>query len=148
MPFKAKVIFPPNVLLDPKAVIRVCENTLTGVAQNVKIDFDVTTQTWQDRPKFTIERSPLRRIVATRSDIYRFISRGTRVRYAVMTNPFAPKTRVGYIGSNKGVGGMAFIGIKPLPGIEARKFEETIGKKWQKEMPVILQRAIDAEYEP
>lgn len=146
MAFRAKAIFPKSVLANPKAVVRALENTLTGVAKNVKVDFDVTTQTWNTRPQFTITTSPGKRLVATKSDIFRYVSRGTKVRYAVMTNPFAPKTRTGYIGSNIGKGGMAFIGKKPLPGIKARKFEPTIGRKWQKLMPAILQRAIDSEF--
>ena len=146
MPFKARVIIPKSVLADPRSIARAVENTLTGTAKNVKVDFDVTTQTWKDRPLFTIEASPGKRIVSTRSDIYRFVSRGTRVRYAVMTPDFAPKTRTGYIGSNVGKGGMAFIGKKPLPGIKAREFEPVIGKKWQAYMPKLLQRAIDSEF--
>lgn len=146
MTFKAKVIFPKSVLADPRAVVRAVENTLTGVAKNVKVDFDVTTQTWKDRPAFTVTTTPGKRVVATKSDIYRYVSRGTKVRYAVMSNPFAPKTRTGYIGSNVGKGGLAFVGKKPLPGIKAREFEPTIGRKWQKLMPPILQRAIDAEF--
>ena len=146
MPFKARVIFPKSVLADPAAVVRAVENTLTGTALNVKVDFDVTTQTWKDRPTFTIKASPGKRMVFTKSDIYRFISRGTKIRYAVMSNPFAAKTRTGYIGSNQGTGGMVFVGKKPLPGIKAREFEPTIGRKWQKLMPAILQRAIDSEF--
>jgi len=148
MPFKAKVIFPANILKDPAAVLRVVESTLQAVALNVKVDFDVTTQTWKDRPVFTIAKAPLKRLVATKSDIYRFIARGTRVRYAVMTGDFAAKTRVGHIGSNIGKGGLAFVGKIPLPGIKARKFEEVIGAKWQRLTPPIVQRAVDSEYKP
>lgn len=144
--FKAKVIFPKSVLADPARVLKAVENELEGRAYDVKADFDSTTRTWNDKPTFTITKAPLRRSVFTRSDIYRYISRGTRVRYAVMTADFAAKTRTGYIGSNVGKGGMAFLGKKPLPGIKARQFEETIGKKWQGLMPAILQRAIDAEF--
>lgn len=146
MPVKAKVIFPKSVLADPRKVVRAVENALTGLAYNAKVDFDTTTQTWKDRPTFTIEKSLGKRVVATKSDIYRYISRGTRVRYAVMTPGFAPKTRTGYIGSNKGVGGMAFVGKVPLPGIQAREFEEVIGKKAEKQAPIVVQRAIDAEF--
>lgn len=146
MPVKAKVIFPKSVLADPRAVVRVVENALTALAYNVKVDFDTTTQTWQKRPLFTIEKSPGKRVVATKSDIYRFISRGTRIRYAVMTPDFAPKTRTGYIGSNKGKGGLAFVGKVPLPGIEAREFEEVIGKKAEQAAAVVVQRAIDSEF--
>lgn len=147
MTFKATIIFPKSILADPKAVVRAVENTLTGVAKNVKIDFDVTTQTWKERPLFVITTPRIgRRNVFTKSDIYRFVSRGTRVRYAVMTDGFSAKTTPGVIGSNVGKGGLSFVGKKPLPGIKARKFEPTVGLKWQKLMPAIFQRAIDAEF--
>lgn len=146
MPFKARLIFPKSVLADPRAVVRSIENTLTGAALGVKVDFDVTTQTWKDRPLFVITRQPGKRLVATKSDIYRFISRGTRVRYAVMTGDFAAKTSPGVIGSSAGKGGLAFVGKKPLPGIKARKFEEVIGRKWSRLLPVLAQRAIDSEF--
>lgn len=146
MPVKAKVIFPKSVLADPRKLVRALENKMSDVAYDIKADFDVTTQTWQNRPAFVIQKSPFKRLIYTRSDIYRFVSRGTRVRYAVMTPGFRPKTRVGYLGSNKGAGGLAFVGKVPLPGIQAREFEQVIEKKWQKLAPPILQRAIDAEF--
>lgn len=139
---------PRRLLVDPVRVFRVVENALTGTALAVKVDFDTTTRTWKDRPKFTIQRSKLRRLVSTTDDVYRFVSRGTRVRYAVMSDDFRPKTRVGYLGSNKGRGGMVGFTKRPLPGIQARQFEETVKKKWDKEFPRNVQRAIDAEVAP
>lgn len=137
---------PKSAIPDPKRLIRAVESAMTGTAKAVKVDFDVTTQTWKDRPEFTIEKSPLERRVYTEDDIYRYVSRGTSIRYAHMSDDFAPKTRNGWIGSNKGKGGLAFISKKnPRPGIKAREFEKVIGEKWQKEFPVNLQRAIDAE---
>lgn len=147
MAISMKVIVPRRLLADPKRVIRAVENALTGTAYAVKTDFDTTTRTWKNRPKFTIKRSKLRRLVATDSDIYRYLSRGTRVRYAVMSDGFAPKTRVGYLGSNAGKGGMVGFSRRPLPGIKAREFEQTVHKKWTNEMPKQIQRAIDAEFE-
>lgn len=147
MAISMKVIVPRRLLADPKRVIRAVENALTGTAYAVKADFDTTTRTWKNRPKFAIKRSKLRRLVATDSDIYRYLSRGTRVRYAVMSDGFAPKTRVGYLGSNAGKGGMVGFSRRPLPGIKAREFEQAVHKKWTKEMPKQIQRAIDAEFE-
>lgn len=140
------VIIPKKLLFDTKALARAVENTLTGAAKDVKIDFDVTTRTWKERPKFTIRKQPGMRTISTDSDIYRFVARGTRVRYATMSDDFRPKTRVGWIGSNKGRGGMVFVDKRfPKPGIKARGWEKLIKKKWDKELPVIMQRAIDAE---
>jgi hypothetical protein len=144
----AAVLIPRNNL-DPKRLLRAVENTLTMTAKAVKVDFDTTTRTWKERPEFTIEKAPFERIVGTDSDIYRFVTRGTSIRYATMMPGFSPKTSVRMIGSSGGKGGVAFISKKhPKPGIKAREFEETIGTKWQKEMPAQMQRAIDAELAP
>jgi len=137
---------PRRLLADPVRVFRVVENALTGTALAVKVDFDTTTRTWKNRPKFTIKRSKLRRLVYTNSDIYRFVSRGTRVRYAVMTDNFIAKTQPGVIGSRAGRGGLLAFTKRPLPGIKARRFEPTIKQKWDKEFPRNVQRAIDAEF--
>lgn len=139
---------PRKLLAEPARVIRAVENAMTGTALAIKVDFDTTTRTWKDRPKFVIKKSKLKRTISTDSDIYRFVSRGTRVRYAVMSEDFKPKTRTGFIGSNQGKGGVIGFSKRPLPGIKAREFEPTIQKKWQKEFPVNVQRAIDAEFQP
>lgn len=142
----ARVIIPRRLFADPKRILRAAENALTGAAKGAKRDFDVTTQTWKNRPQFTIESSPGKRIVSTTSDIYRYVTRGTRVRYAVMSPDFMPKTRPGFIGSNMGKGGVVSISkLHPMPGIKARRFEQAIAAKWRKELPVIMQRAIDSE---
>lgn len=143
-----KVLIPRNNL-DPKKLLRAVENTLTMTAKAVKVDFDTTTRTWKDQPEFTIEKAPFQRIVATDSDIYRFVTRGTSIRYATMMPGFAPKTAVRLIGSMAGKGSKAFVSKKhPKPGIKAREFEEAISDKWQKELPEQMQRAIDAELPP
>lgn len=56
---------------------------------------------------------------------------GTRVRYAVMSNPFIPKTRAGQLQSWAGKGKMLFVSKKhPMPGIKARKFSKALKDKW------------------
>ncbi|MCC7208314.1 MAG: hypothetical protein IT323_13485 [Anaerolineae bacterium] len=125
---------------------RAIENTLNGVALDVQVDFGVTVQTWKEKPKFNIKREKYARVISTSSKIYRFVTRGTKVRRALMSPDFRPKTRNRWIGSNKGRGGVVFISKRlKLPGIKAREFEETIQAKWQKQMPKTFQRAIDAE---
>ena len=143
---RLEVILPKKLLFDTKKIARAIENGLDGAAKDVKVDFDVTTQTWKTRPEFKIESQPGERKVFTDNDIYRFITRGTRVRYATMSADFQPKTRPLFIGSNKGRGGVVRISkLHPRPGIKAREYEQTIGEKWRKLLPKILQRAIDAE---
>lgn len=131
--------------LSAKQYLDAVEGALNASAKAVKVDFDVTTQTWNNRPDFTIESKPGERTVATTSKIYGYLNRGTKVRYALMSADFRPKTRTGYIGSNKGRGGMVFINKKrPRPGIEAREFSKTILEKWRKRFPDQVRRALKA----
>jgi hypothetical protein len=141
-----RAIVPTHVALDTAAMLRAIENTLDGVAKDIKIDFDVTTQTWKSRSEFKIDKSEGKRVVSTDDPIYGYLDRGTSVRYATMSDNFSPKTRMGFIGSNAGRGGVVRVSrLHPRPGIEARKFAETIQKKWDVQMKTIFQRAIDAE---
>jgi hypothetical protein len=141
-----EVLLPKEPFLDADAIIRTLTNTMKGLAKDIKVDFDTTTRTWGNEPEFVIEEAGLEFSVYTTDKIYFFLNRGTSVRHAVMSHDFSPKTRSGYIGSNKGEGGVVFVSRKiNLPGIEARKFDEAIITKWQPLVPGLLQRAIDAE---
>lgn len=144
-----KAILLPKNALDPQKLLRAVENALTGTAQSIKVDFDTTTRTWQKRPVFTIQVAPFQRIIGTDDDVYRYVSRGTSIRYALMSGDFAPKTRNRYLGSNVGKGGVVSISKKhPRPGIQAREFEQAVQDKYNKEFPVNVQRAIDAALPP
>jgi len=146
MRLRVQAIIPRELLGNPAAIERAVNNALDASALDIKIDFDVTTQTWRRRPRFFIRREPGQRLIYTENRIYRFVSGGTRVRYATMTPDFKAKTVVRVIASYPGRGGRAFINKrKPRPGIKARKFSEEIIKKWQPRLPTIFQRAIDAE---
>ena len=76
-----------------------------------------------------------------------WISKGTKVRYAVMTKGFKAKTRPKIISSYKGKGQMWYVNPKkPRPGIEARLFDETINermiKKIEDQMKTRIARAL------
>jgi hypothetical protein len=143
MPIQAII---PKRLFSAARMERVVDNYLTMTADAIKIDFDVTTRTWKRRPVFLVRKSKGERTIYTNSDIYKFVSGGTRVRYATMTPGFVAKTRVRYIGSRMGRGGVLFISKRhPRPGIKAREFPEAIIAKWNEEAPRQMQRAIDAE---
>jgi hypothetical protein len=53
-----------------------------------------------------------------------WLSFGTKVRYAQMTDDFQAKTKVGSFFSGAGRGGVDFIGRTPLPGIKARNWDK------------------------
>jgi hypothetical protein len=70
--------------------------------------------------------------VSTDDKVFWWLNDGTQVRYATMTNPFEAKTKVGWLGSQVGVGGKLFVSKKhPRPGIEARKWDEALMEKYQ-----------------
>lgn len=155
--FSASVIVPKGVALNPKAMARAIENTLTAAARSAKVDFDVTTRTWTNRPKFIIVKLAYQRIVGTDSKVYLYVTRGTKRHKIKAKNAraltfrvggFRAKTRPGWIGSNKGAQGKDWRSKREVdhPGSKARNFEKTIGEKWQKELPVLMQKAIDAEF--
>jgi hypothetical protein len=132
--------------LDPKKYEKAISDTLDMLAENVLVDFKVTTRTWSTQPDFVKEKDPGVRRVYTTNLIYKFVSGGTRVRYATMSPGFIAKTKTGVIGSTAGKGGMMFVSRKfPRPGIEARKFDVAIRDKWIKRTPALLQRAIVSE---
>lgn len=151
-----KVILPRKLLNTP-GLVRAIENALTGAAKNVKVDFDVTTRTWKNRPTFTIDREPGKRTVSTDDEIYSYVNDGTRPHIIAPKKPdgvlafgvpSSPKTAVRVIGSSKGSRGSTIVRTpKPVrhPGTDAREFDVTIKDKWDDMLPGILQRAIDSE---
>ena len=66
---------------------------------------------------------------------FRFLDEGTKERWAVMSKPFAAKTRAGQLQSWVGKGGMVWMkskkkGQKPMPGIKPRHFTKALATKW------------------
>lgn len=150
-----KPVMMPNA---DKAYKRAIENAGNMSAAAVKVDFGVTTQTWKTRPEMSIEHTAESYTwkVGTDDKIYRFVSDGTRPhvivprvakRLSFFSKGFRPKTRVGWIGSNKGsqaTRGRVVTTRVNHPGTQARKFEDAIQTKWNDEWPRQLDRAIRA----
>jgi len=112
-------------------------------------DFRKTVRTWNDKPRFrkaiSVGPRSVDILVGTDNDIYRYVNDGTRVRYAVMSRDFIPKTRVRHIGSFRGRGGMVFINKNhPMPGIVGRHFDEEIQKKWQSRYKKAMERVMSS----
>lgn len=129
---------------DPKKAFKKIQRINQSTAKAMLKDFEKTTRTWENKPEFEVETSGASGqfggsgedpsvTVTTDDDIYRYISRGTRVRYATMSPDFRPKTRVNRIVSYRGRGGMVFVDTsKPRPGIKARNYEKIIVKRHRK----------------
>jgi hypothetical protein len=156
MPFSAKVFIPKSLIADPKGLARAVENGLDGAAAGALVDFKVTTATWQHQPAFDVS-SPNEgsRVVGTDDEIYGYVSSGTKPHIIVAhgkglafnSGGFRPKSRVRVIGSNAGSKGGSPI-VRPVvhhPGTDAREFDEAIAEKWTKQLPIVMQRSIDAE---
>lgn len=150
------VFVPKSIAGDPRKLARAVTNALDGAAKGALVDFKTTTATWDHQPAFDIQSpSADQRVVGTDDDIYGYVTGGTKPHVIVAHGKglafpgggFRPKSRPRYIGSNKGSKGGAII-VRPKvhhPGTTAREFEQTIAEKWQKELPITMQRAIDAE---
>jgi len=140
MSFKAIIAKPPN-LNQFTAQLLV---DIRKAGEPAKQDFTKTTQTWNHKPGFQIVTTQKGNSIelfvgvesdwkpgqkATANDIWRFVTRGTSERHALMSPDFSPKTRKRVIGSSGGRGHVVAInkGIK-LPGIEGREFEQVVTK--------------------
>lgn len=152
---KLKPIVPKGEILDARKLARAKKNALEGAAKGALIDFKVTAQTWSHKPSFAIEApNDNERIVGTNDDIYGYVDEGTRAHVIVargktlaFPSGYKAKTRPRVIGSSGGGGKGATVFTKRVqhPGTDAREFSETIATKWEEQLAMLLQRAIDAE---
>lgn len=152
---KSKIIAPKGFLIDVAAQKRAITNALNGAAKGVKVDFGVTTQTWDHRPEFAIDApSEFVREVSTDDDVYSMLNEGTRpheirprkARLLVFQTPFRSKTLPNEIMGRRGSKGGATVRAKVVhhPGTAARNWTKVIKQKWDRQLPVLLQRAIDS----
>lgn len=154
---RSKARVPKTMLINIPKLRRAIGNALEGAAKGAKVDFDVTTRTWNTRPKFTISKpSEFERIVATDNNIYAMLNEGTKPHdikpkrpggVLAFRTPFRSKTIPNEIRSRKGKSGTteAFAKVVRHPGTKARNWTRVIGKKWERQLPTIMQRAIDSE---
>ena len=152
----SRVIIPKKLSVNPAKMAAVITNTLNNVALDMKVDFEVTAQTWQHKPAFAIASpSPYVRTVGTDDPIYGYVSGGTRPHTiaprggGVLAFPsaFRSKTLPRSIASTAGgsSGGTVFT-RRPVqhPGTAPRDFDTVIAQKWDKQVGAVFQRAIDA----
>lgn len=141
---------------DAKIANQAIETALDMAAEDIRVDFGVTTQTWNSRPDFEIERIPDGRKIFTDNPVYGYVNDGVPPHVITAKNSpkmvffaegFKPKTKPGKIASYKGKTASRNL-VMPVkvnhPGIQAREFSEVIKKKWMKEFPRLVARAIQA----
>lgn len=145
----------PAKILNPDKLEKAIKNALNETALAVKVDFNVTTQTWTNRPKFEIKSNgDWERVIYTQSEIYGYVDKGTRPHRIEPRNAsrlafqsgYTAKTTPRVIASRQGgkSGNVVYSYGVNHPGFEGREFSDTIGNKWAKEWPRQLDRAIAA----
>jgi hypothetical protein len=153
----ASIIKPKGSVFKPQQMERAIQNTLTGVAKDIKVDFGVVTQTWQHRPDFKIT-SPdqYTREIATDDEVFGMLNVGTRAHeirpkkargILRFITPFQSKTLPNQIMSRAGSKGQNKVVARVVhhPGTAARNWNKVIAQKWQAQVGAIFQRALDAE---
>jgi hypothetical protein len=143
-------------LLDIGQEIRAINNALDETALAIKIDFDVTTQTWQERSKFVISKGAYFRDIYTSDSKYKFVNDGTRphpirpVRAQSLRfqEGYAAKTAPRIIASRQGgpFGQVVYREEVFHPGIQGRFFDEEIAGKWEGQWPIQLSRSVASEF--
>jgi len=120
-----------------------------------------TVSNWKVKPEFEISvdvgRDEASVFVGTNNMIYKYLHDGTKVRWALMSDPFEPKTHPRILGVGPGVGhvvargrsGFAKAGIpEARPGIRAREWSQEIvkrenqSKQFEKNMQTAFDRAV------
>ena len=153
----ATIIKPKGSVFTPAQRARIIQNTLTATAKAIKVDHDVTTQAWRNRPTFTIDTpTQFERTIATDDAVYTMLDKGTK-RHDIrprrgggilkFTTPFRSKTLPNQIMSRAGSKGTspAIARVVHHPGTAPRKWAKTIAAKWQQQVGAIFQRALESE---
>ncbi len=102
-------------------------NDLADVAARAYEDDIQGTWTHQFRVSAEVDEARGTAEVTMHGDIPNWLNKGTAVRYATMKPGYINKTRPGILRSVSGGGQVAFISkSRPNPGIEARKFDQSV----------------------
>jgi len=130
-------------------------NAFRATAKAIQADFGVTTQTWKNRPDFVIEdNGPFERSIYTTDKVYGYVNYGTKphkiraknAKTLAFPSQFSPKTVPQKIMSRQGKSGGPTVFTPEVnhPGTKPRLFTKTIVRKWRKQWPIQMQRAISS----
>ena len=153
---KAVVILPKRKVFDVAKMRGVITSTLNATAKNIKVDFDVTTQTWDHTVKIEITSpSEYTREITVHDPIYAMLEVGTKAHIIApkkprgilrFTTPFRSKTIPNEIRSRQGSKGNTPVVARVVhhPGTAPRLWSKAIKRKWDQQIGNIFQRAIDS----
>jgi hypothetical protein len=142
--YKVEVKLPKYELVSTSYIRRAVQEVNRRYAEKAQAGYRRTTRTWRQSPVFRITEAEMTgpgqsfEILAKVApegpfkDKYAYIDLGTRVRYAVMTPDFRPKTQPDWLGSRAGRGGFSHMDMQGRPGIKARNFSATIADRFFK----------------
>jgi hypothetical protein len=127
----------------PQALIDALHKAIDDTIDDAEDEFQDTVDTWTEPAYFEKDfdetTAGYEGEVKTDNLIYFFLTRGTSVRYATMSQDFESKTLPNWMSSRLGRGGLLFIDrTRPRPGIEARNWDKVEAKKQQ---PLLVKRA-------
>lgn len=120
-------------------------------------DFDKTVKTWNHKPTFaggvTVKGQQIAVEIKTDDEVYGYVTEGTkkhiirpvRAKRLRFQKNYKAKTTPRVIGSKAGgpSGKEVFAKVVHHPGTKARKFHETIAKKWKPEFSKRMQAALN-----
>lgn len=129
---------------------------LESVANDIMLDFELTTATWKHDVKFTkllqVGPAEASALVGTDDEIYRYVDKGTRphkifprrAKALRFWSIFIPKSQPNTLTSGYGMIGGEQVYRKYVkhPGTKARNFTKTITKMWQRKFKTRMERAI------
>jgi len=152
---KVKPIHPSKLNLP--AMQQELEDEANSIADDIMLDFLLTTGTWEHDVKFEkiVQVGPdsIEILVDTDDEIYGYVNNGTRPHVilpkkegGVLAFPsaYSAKTTPGIASSHAGGSSGETVFAKGVlhPGTEARKFDEIISKDWEKRFKSRLQEAM------
>lgn len=130
---------------DPEKVVKYMveqsEDVLRNIGRQSMKQRKKTTKTWKGAAPIWYMKLSSPKSYAVRLEVFMtgltlgmkkwyWVSKGTKVRYAVMTKGFKPKTKFRVISSYKGRGQMRYVDPHIMrPGIQAREFDEEINER-------------------
>lgn len=115
-------------------------------------DYEKTTATWENKPRWVVRVGRDRVEVYTRSTIWRYVDEGTRpheirarrAQALAFASGYRAKTRPGSIiaGAGGPEGDTRFAQSVQHPGTKARGFSRRLRAKWKEKWPRMLRQAI------
>lgn len=153
MPIIEMTVFAADLdkLFPTPALVKAAEKELARWGKKFKGEYDKTTATWASRPQFDTEIAvsddEMSVQVSTADNVYRFLHDGTKVRWALMSADFEPKTQPRVLGSRPGKGTVVLRGRsvmkEPQPGIQPRHWTQEIIKNEEKNFQRDMIKALD-----